>query len=111
MFPTPHAVDILPHSDAAEDDYGNPVETYGAPVAWSVYGWGPAGSREANGWQRQVTADLQVYGPRPPVAINPRDRLVVAGETYDIEGKVEDYNHGPFGFTPGVVVNLTKVTG
>lgn len=111
MFPTPWTVDILPHSAATFDDYGNPTESYGAPVSWPVYGWSPAGSREANGWQRQVTADLQVYGPPPPVAISPSDRIVVAGDAYDVEGKVEDYDHGPFGFAPGVVVNLRQVAG
>jgi hypothetical protein len=27
---------------------------------------------------------------------------------YEVQGLVEDYNHGPFGFTPGGRVNLRR---
>jgi hypothetical protein len=40
--------------------------------------------------------------------VTSRDRVVVAGKTYDVEGEVEDYTHGIGLFAPGVVVNLTR---
>ena len=30
---------------------------------------------------------------------------------YEVDGEPEDYCHGPFGFRPGLVVNLRKVSG
>lgn len=109
---TPWTVEIHPYLPAAGyDQYGNPVEGYGDPVPWDVYGWAPVGSQELTGWSSQVTADLAVYGPQPPVSIGSRDQLTVNGERFDVEGSVEDYGHGPFGFDPGVKVNLTRVAG
>lgn len=107
---TPWTVEVLPWQSDGYDSYGNPIEGYGDPVSESVYGWAPGGVTELTGWQSQVTADLQLYAPAD-FTVGPRDRVRVAGVTYDVEGVVEDFNHGPFGFTPGVRVNLTRVSG
>ena len=110
MYPTPHVVTIVTATPGGFDAYGNPVTTE-AHVVWPVYGWGPGGSQELTGWSSQVSADVAVYGPQPPVPITSGTRLEVDGLTYDVEGVVEDYDHGPFGFAPGVRVNLRKVAG
>ena len=110
-FPAPYVVEVLPYSaDAETDDYGNPVEGYGDPVEAAVYGWAPGGSQELTGWQSQVTADLSLYAPSGFPATH-RDRVRVDGVVYDVTGVPEDFNHGPFGFAPGIRVNLTRVEG
>lgn len=115
MFPAPWTVDVLAlkrddDGNPLTDDYGNKVEAFDPPRPEPVYGWAPAGSTEMTGWTSQVTADLQLYAP-PTFKATPQDHVVVDGRTYAIEGAVQDFNHGPFGFTPGVVVNLRRVTG
>lgn len=105
---TPHTVHVLPYVGTTENEYGNEVPTWGAPVAHRVYGWAPAGSVEVNGYRQTVTADLSLYAPHDfPVAA--KDHVRVAGQTYDVEGLPDDFSHGPFGFAPGVVVNLKRL--
>jgi hypothetical protein len=110
MLPTPWTVDILPYQGMTPDRFGNETPTWGLPVPKRVYGWAPAGTDEVNGWRHDVTADLQVYAP-PDFTAGPRDRVVVDGRTYEVEGEVEDFGHGPFSFNPGVRVNLRRVEG
>ena len=111
MFRTPHAVVIITATIGTDfDDYGNPVTTE-TRTDWPVYGWAPGGSTELTGWSSQVTADLAVYGPQPPVEISSSARLEVNGLTYDVKGIPQDFDHGPFGFAPGVRVLLERVTG
>jgi hypothetical protein len=109
-IPTPWTVDVLHYETGAEDEYGNDVEAWSAPDTQPVHGWGPAGSVEQGGWQRQVVADLQLYAPAG-FRVGPHDRVVVDGRTFEVEGDVEDYTKGPFGFRPGLRVNLRKVSG
>lgn len=110
-FPTPWTVFILGESATDEhDDYGNPV-TVETRTPWRVYGWAPGGSVELTGWSSQVTGDLAVYGPPPPVEVKSTDRLEVAGLEYEVDGLVKDFDHGPYGFAPGVVVPLNRATG
>lgn len=107
---TPHVVTIHATTTTSFDTYGNPATT-STQTQWNVYGWAPAGSQEMTGWSSQVTADLAVYGPVPPVSITSQAQLEVDGLLYDVEGVVEDFNHGPFGWEPGVRVNLKRVSG
>ena len=111
MFPTPWTVVIVTTASSGDfDDYGNPVTTE-TRTNWPVYGWAPGGSTELTGWSSQTTADLAVYGPPPPVDIPSTAQLEVNGLVYDVKGVPQDFDHGPFGFAPGVRVPLERVTG
>jgi hypothetical protein len=111
-YPTPWVVYIVQAAEGdTYDDYGNPIPGDDEAVAWNVYGWGPGGSEELTGWSSQVTSDLRVYGPVPPVVITPQNQLLVEGVRYEVNGVVEDFTRGPFGFAPGVRVNLERVAG
>lgn len=96
-------VDVLPYEAGAEDELGNPTDSWGAPVTKQVIAWAPGGGSEVNGWRHVVTADLSVYA-FPGFTCGSRDRMVVAGKTYEVEGDVEDY-------AIGVVVNLNRIEG
>lgn len=111
MFRTPHAVVVLGANPLPSyDDYGNPIP--GEPIEdeQAVYGWAPAGTSEFDDRQEQVTHDLDLYAP-PGFRVTAADRVRVVGDVYEVEGRVQDFNHGPFGFTPGVRVKLRRVTG
>ncbi len=110
MFPTPWTVQVLPHSAGAEDALGNPTDSWGPGRTEPVYGWAPAGTTEVNGSRHAVTADLQVYVPSG-FSCSPRDRVIAGGRTYEVQGEVEDFDHGPFGWQPGGQVNLRRVEG
>lgn len=115
-FPTPYTVDVLHLQPAGQDDYGNDTETFGPAHTQRVYGWAPGGAgsarstREADDARATVVTDLQLFAPAEFVC-GAQDRVVIGGVTYFVEGNVEDFNHGPFGFRPGVRVNLQRVTG
>lgn len=109
---TPWTVDVL-HLVEGEDDYGNDVTDHDEdnPDTQAVYGWGPAGTSEEGGWRTQVEADLHLYAP-PGFRCGPSDLVRLPdGRTFHVEGELEDFNHGPFGFRPGVRVNLRRTTG
>jgi hypothetical protein len=111
MFPTPHTVGVMRYLTGAEDEYGNDVESWADPEPVRVHGWGPAGTEEDNEGRTRVVADLQLMAPAG-FTVDPQDRVEVDGVVYEVEGKVEDYTHGPFGFAgAGVRVNLNRVTG
>lgn len=112
-FPTPYTVDVLHLQPAGQDDYGNDTEAFSGPHTQRVYGWAPGGAgstREADDARATVVTDLQLFAP-PDFACGAQDRVVVAGVTYFVEGNVEDFNHGPWQWRPGVRLNLQRVTG
>lgn len=100
-------VEVLPYLGTLDDEYGNEQPSFAPPEERYVFGWAPAGGVEVNTFRHAVTADLSVYAPAD-FTVRPKDRMRVDGKTYDVQGDVEDYNHGPFGYAPGVVVNLSR---
>lgn len=108
MFPTPWAVDVLAYVGTVENEYGNVTPAWATvPESKPVYGWAPAGTNENNASRHTVTADLELFAP-PEFTLDPRDHVRIDGLTYEVQGAVEDFNHGPFGFAPGVRVNLRR---
>ena len=111
-FALRQTVEHLPFNGEGRDPRGNVVETWADPVAVRVYGWHTGSSHEPQiaGHDRTVV-EGQVFGPeswRPST----RDRVVLPGAgTYEVIGEPEDYNHGPFGWRPGLVTNLKKTEG
>lgn len=93
----------------AVDSHGNPVDTWADPVSVKVYGYGPRfDSTEPGG--TQVIVGLVIYAP-PTMVVDPRDRFVVDGKTYVVDGELGDWTKGPFGFKPGITINLKRVEG
>lgn len=111
-YPTPWSVQVRTHSAVARDTHGKPTDVWSGPGdPQPVYGWGPAGTSEPSEPNRSaVTHDLDLYVP-PGFVCAPRDRIDVAALTYEVEGELEDFTHGPFGFAPGGRVRLRKVDG
>jgi hypothetical protein len=106
-FPTPWTVQYLAYAGTTEDDRGNEIPAYAAPVDWKVYGWSaPQSSEPKVAGVESVVVTLELFAPARPVG--DQDRIVVNGDTYEVVGDPEDYDHGPFGFAPGMVVNLTR---
>lgn len=112
-FPTPFTVDLRVYSSGEEDAWGDGEPTWAEPEDRAVYGWAPAGTSEEQDAGRNPTQiDLQVFGPAASLDdVKPRDRMIVAGDLYEVDGERENFNYGPFGFTPGVRVNLKRVVG
>lgn len=107
IFPLLFKVSLLTTSEGPDDDHGNPVVEWVEQIEL-VIGWGPPRGREPKraGVESSVV-ELELLVP-PDWSSKESDLVVVDGLEYQQVGPVEDYNHGPFGFAPGGVVNLVR---
>lgn len=103
------SVTVRRWSAGAADGYGGVLDTWGAAESFPVDGWAPAGSSEPKtvGLNR-VVVDRELFAPAP---LHHKDRVTIGGEVFDVEGEAEDWTQGPFGFTPGFVINLVAHRG
>lgn len=108
-IPLPWLVTVRTLVSAGVDGYGN-LTTTPQDRTEPVYGWAPAGTSELDQNNAQVTHDLDLYVP-PGFTLAPSDRVRVLDDWYEVEGRLLDFNHGPFGFVPGGVARLRRVTG
>lgn len=116
-----HAYSPLP-----KNRLGNEVEHWDDPVEMDVYGWGPPQQRGVErkevmvGTERYVV-EVELLVP-PGFVAKDADRFQL-GSTEQVEanpdafdwyravGPIESYDHNPFGWNPGSVVNLVAVGG
>jgi hypothetical protein len=105
---TPWTVHVLPYIGTVENNFGNTVDAWATePVPKAVYGWAPAGTNESSASRHTVVSDLELFAPSD-FMIDSKDRVRILGKTYEVQGEVEDFDHGPFGYRPGVRVNLKR---
>lgn len=110
VFPKRFTVWLRKRVEDAEDAHGNPVKTWADPVDRDVYGWGPAGFAGVDNILReQVDWELDLYADAIDAVNN--DKIVVNGTEFFVRGYPQDFNHGPFGFRPGVRVKLARTEG
>lgn len=105
-------VQRVPYVGAGEDAHGNEVETWGAPVSLvGVYGFDPGSTSEPRlAGHDRVIVEPTLYGPFD-MPFQPRDRVIVRGDTYEVDGKVRQWRHMRSGHEAGAVVTLRRVDG
>lgn len=108
MFPLAQTVGHCVYVPGAKNSHGNPVDTWLPPVDVQVYGYGAATESTEPGGTR-VIEGLEVFAPVFPV--DSRDRFVVDGKLYDVDGDPSNWDKGPFGFEPGQSFRLIRVEG
>lgn len=110
-FPLAQTIGHAVYVAGATNSHGNPVDSWAAPVDVAVYGYGPpTRTQESEPGGTQVIQGLQIFAP-PGLAVSAQDRFVVDGLTYEVEGEVGDWTHGPFRYAPGIVINVKRVEG
>lgn len=94
------------------DAHGNESEGWGAPVQLSgVYGFDPGSSSEPRlAGHDRVIVEPTLYGPFD-MPFLPRDRAVVRGVVYEVEGPVRRWKHMRTNREAGGVVTLREVSG
>ncbi|OBA62190.1 hypothetical protein A5780_19215 [Nocardia sp. 852002-20019_SCH5090214] len=116
FLPTPYTVGVHRYGVTGQDARGNDVWGYTPPLDSSgtqrrVYGWYvPSSTEPALAGHDRVVVDVVLMVP-PGFPAGPHDRIDLPDGQYDVVGNPEDYNHGPFQWAPGAVVNLTRVEG
>lgn len=106
-----YTVDLLPYDEGATDAHGNPAPGYGDPVPLEVTSIAPRTSSEPDAEKRSaVVVGISLHVPDAS-HVGPHDRVIYNGKTYEVDGEVANWNTGPFGYTPGYVVNLKRPEG
>lgn len=105
-----YTVGVRAYVEGATDAHGNPIDSWAAPVDIDVYAVAPRTSSEPDPARSEVVVGLQVMAP-PGTTVDHRSRVVVDGVEYEVEGDVADWTRGPFGFAPGVLINLKRTGG
>ncbi|GAA4758746.1 hypothetical protein [Gordonia alkaliphila] len=112
-FPTRYLVEVREFVDGPPDDFGVAEPAWTEWASTAVYGWGAPNTTEPKtaGHDRQIV-ELEVLVPPgfPDLSHRAQVRLPGLGE-FDVIGSVERYDHSPFGWNPGAVVNVKKVHG
>lgn len=111
-FPEPFKVSHESRIEGAEDDWGNPVDSFAEPVEVNVYGWGPPSADEPiRDTDSGLAHDIDLYCSKP--FCGHLDKVTLPNEPLSlvVQGRPDDFNYGPFGFTPGYRVKLKRVEG
>jgi hypothetical protein len=106
------SVQRVPYVGDVDDAYGNETATYGAAVTLTgVYGFDPGSSSEPRlAGQQRVIVEPTLYGPYDMPFLS-RDRVIVRGQTYEVEGEARQWRHMHTNREAGAVVSLRRVDG
>ena len=99
---------------ATGSGYGNtPAESWSTPSTVSVYAIYPGTPGEDYEAGRNPSLiPMFLLGSKDALgAVKARDRFTVNGDLFEVDGAIEDFTQGPFGWTPGVRVRLMRVEG
>lgn len=124
VFPTPHQVVHSPQAVTGVDEHGQYIVGDPVDTVRDVYGWFPAANGGTNSnpfmnsgigmpatMSNRLITGLCMLTPdgdwtEGDIVTVPAD----GGNLYQVNGEPEDYSAGPFGFAPGYVVRLTRVS-
>lgn len=100
-------------TSGAPDAHGNDATVWGEEyIPLPIYAIAPRTSTEPVPGRDEVITGLTIYAPKPANFIGPGDRIIIGSEgEWEVDGEVGDYNRGPFGYAPGVVIHLRKAEG
>ncbi len=112
-FPTPYTVGVKRLVEGDRDAMGVKQDSWAEPVDWPVMAPYPASMEEPRRDDRDVSvSSLAILGPSGhPNEPRDRDRVVVGGVEYEVDGKPRDWSQGPWGWSAGVQVNVKRVEG
>lgn len=110
-FPLLFTVGHKAYVGAGEDSNGNEIPTYAPVVTRPVYGWGAPQRSEPKlaGHNREVV-EVELLVP-PEFDCKARDILILEGDEHEVIGGPEMFDHNPFGWNPGGVINLRRSNG
>jgi hypothetical protein len=89
------------------DPYGVPLPGTQTSETVDALAVAPRSSGEYNRFQATVTVGLSVYLPAG-TNVDPKDRMIVRGVTYEVVGEPADWRNPFTGSTPGIEVALER---
>lgn len=112
-YPTPWTITRYPCIPGDDDGLGNEEPTFGPPVTQRIQGYYmPSVYEQLGQYVSREIVDVLMFVP-PDFVGGPRDQYSIPGQPGKFEqiGHVRDYTKGPYGFKPGMLVELKRVTG
>lgn len=106
-----NTIEVMRYIGGIEDAHGNVQETWSAPETVNVYSIAPTQQIEPFEEGRDVVVEKKTILAPSNVHIGPHDKVRINTEEYKVDGGTQDWNTGPFGWTPGVSINIEKVSG
>ena len=112
-FPTPWIVQQEMFTGTGEDELGNDVDAWAAPVDVKAIAIQPSSVENINGYSSRVVADVDVaVGPGEVVSL--RDRFTLPAGfgpgVFEVVA-VEDATYGFHQWAAGIILKLRRVTG
>ncbi len=98
-------------AEGAVNGHGNLAEAWGDPVQVGIYAFNPGSPEDSQepGSDRDISTP-SIYVPSS-VVFDPRDRVTVRGELYEVDGDTQVFRN-PYGSRmDGNQINLRKVDG
>lgn len=109
-FPFGETVTLVRRVKAAEpDQFGNDVYTPTSVTVTDCVIW-PRGSTEDAQGRDTITTGVAVL-MQPGTAVAGIDAVLIAGQRYEVDGDPQTFRSPFTGRDPGVLLNLTRITG
>lgn len=111
MLRITETVEREPFLGTTADDHGNAIETWGAPAPVGIYAFNPGttGDSQESGHDRDISTP-SIYVPSD-VVMDPRDRVIVRGKTYEVDGDTLEFRNPFSSLMDGNQIKLRKVAG
>lgn len=109
-IPTPYTLKVKSTTDGTPDDFGNPTTTESIRD-WPVYFIAPGGMQEQGMGSRDLSVVVFTVGAPAVDVPTEYDQVLVDGQWFGVNGHPRDWTRGPFGFKPGVTVELRVANG
>lgn len=107
-FPLPFTCGHQAYQAGDVNDHGNTRPGWADPVDVDCFWWTTSSAEPAfapTGGQPAVSHTVLVVDAA--LAVDHRDRFIVDGVRYDVDGRPGDYNHGPWSRPDRLVISLT----
>lgn len=110
-FPTPYTLRVRRSAVGEPDEFGNATDE-ASEHDWPVYFIAPGAIADADDGTRDLSrVAFSVGAPKGDLLPGAYDTVLVDDEWLNVNGIPKDYTRGPWGFSPGVVVELEVAHG
>lgn len=110
-LPTPWTLTVRTRTEGELDDFGNATSTT-SEHEWPVHFIAPGALTDVDDGTRDLSKVAFTIGaPKSDRVPGYRDEVLVDGVWYSVNGAAKDWTRGPFGFAPGVTVEVEASNG
>lgn len=111
-IPTPYTLGLRRYVAGTKDAHGNTGATFSDPEPLPAHFVAPGSMTEPAQTNRDLSLVAYTIGVQPGTLVTERDRVLVDGIEYEIDGRPADWTRGPWSDTRGgIIIELRKAEG